>query len=84
MHNVAYVFAVYVSLLTVAYADDIPSNNNLPPPAATMPQGTYPMIFTDFQTQSSPMGNLDTMQTQSVGTYGDSHPRSHPIPLDQP
>lgn len=56
----------------------------LPPPAPMAPQGAYPMTFTDYQTTSSPMGNMDTMQTQSVGTYGDSHPRSHPIRLNRP
>lgn len=71
---------------TAFESKDIPINPYaLKPPPPTFPQtgGHSPLSYTDTYTQSWPRGGaLDQMTLQSVGTYGDYHPQSHPIPID--
>ena len=57
----------------------------LKPPPPTFPQTRRhsPLSSPPPSPQSWPRPRtLDQMPLQSVGTYGDYHPQSHPIPID--
>lgn len=77
-------FLLSLVLSGFCFAGEIPRDpNTIMPPGYSCPQCTLSMTFTDEQTTMHPRGDLDTMLTQSTGTYNDQHPTSHPIPLDQ-
>ena len=82
MRNIVLLFSLILSGL--ALAGEIPTNpDTIMPPAPSSPQGQLPMTFTDDQTSSYPASDMDTMQTQTTGTYNDEHPTSRPIPLEK-
>jgi hypothetical protein len=67
----------------VSFSEEIPRNPQaILPPNPSMPQsGDRVISGTDSYTQFGPSGDMNTMITQSTGTYGDYNPASHPIPL---
>ncbi|MCX7115492.1 MAG: hypothetical protein NTW08_06265 [Gammaproteobacteria bacterium] len=84
------ILPILTSLLILcgtSFADEMPPPNPLklppPPPLAPRTQTLAPLSGTDSATTTYPESNMDTIQTQSLGTSGDNHPQSHPIPLDQ-
>ncbi|OGV25718.1 MAG: hypothetical protein A3F18_01435 [Legionellales bacterium RIFCSPHIGHO2_12_FULL_37_14] len=86
---IAFSLIVQLSFAELAIAfesKDIPIDPKaLKPPPPSYPQtgGHSPLSYTDSYTQTWPRGGtLDQMTLQSVGTYGNYHPKSHPIPLD--
>ncbi len=84
-----YVFSVIASLLIFSntcdagYIPNDPERLPPPPPLAPRTNTLTPLSGTDSATTTYPGSNMDTIQIQSLGTSGDNHPQSHPIPLDQ-
>lgn len=78
--------ALFIGLVfQPGYAEDIPTNPNMRPPASpTMPQsGRQPISGSDSYTQQGPTSQMNTITTQSTGTSRNYTPESHPIPLDK-